>query len=347
MGHMPITRSSRAGAAIAVLALAAPVATAAADGLPLPVEDSPSGVLSHDGASRYLSVTLADRTAVLAQDAVSGEVRSRAELRGRFGIPLVAYDSTAGGVSADGRTLVLIRPRRAFPRRDTTLAVMSTRRGLRLRRIVRLHGDFSYDALSPDGGSLFLINYLSPTDPTQYRVRVYDLARNRLEPKPIVDPREAPDEMNGFPVTRVSSRDGRWAYTLYDGAGKHPFIHALDTRERKAVCIDLEGAPFAPGTDPYTLRLALAGGGSRLDLRRKGALVATVDTATLRVRSGAIALAAAGAVPRATGNPAGPDPLWPGIAVALVAAGLLGRRIARRPARRHSGEEVVVTEIVR
>jgi hypothetical protein len=113
-------------------------------------------------ASSSISPRTFSRTAVLAQRAAGGAGRSRAELRGRFGIPVVAYDSTAGGVSADGRTLVLIRPRARFPRTDTTFAVMSAKPLLRLRRIVRLPGDFSYDALSPDGNSLFLINYISP-----------------------------------------------------------------------------------------------------------------------------------------------------------------------------------------
>ena len=299
-GMSPTSRSrARAAATIAALALVAPTATAAADGLPLPVEESAGGVLSHDRSSRYLSVTLGDRTAVLAQRA-GGVVTGRVDLRGRFGIPVVAYDSTAGGVSADGRTLVLIRPRARFPRRQTTFAVMSTKPRLRLRRIVRLPGDFSYDALSPDGRSLFLINYISPQDPTQYRVRVYDLARNRLDPRAIVDPREPPDAMNGLPVTRVSSPDGRWAYTLYDGAGKHPFIHALDTRDRKAVCIDLEGRAFAAGTNAYDLRLAVADRGARLDVRRQDALVATVEAATFRVRTGRVS---GGAPPRPPRRP--------------------------------------------
>ena len=170
----------------------------------------------------------------------------------------MAYDSTAGGLSTDGSTLVLINPRRGFPRATTTFAIFSARmRSLRLRQILRLRGDFSYDALSRDGRSLFLINYISPTNPTQYRVRVYDLARNRLDPKPIVDPREAPDEMNGFALARVTSRDGRWAYTLYQGTEGKPFIHALDTRDRKAVCIDLDD-PALAGGNPYELRLLSA-----------------------------------------------------------------------------------------
>ena len=159
---MSTVRRSLTGAAAAALALALPAAPAAAAGLPLPVEESPSGVASPGGASRYLTVTLGGRTEVLAQRAATGDVTSRLQLRGRFGIPLVAYDATAGGVSADGRTLVLIRPRAGFPRRTTTFAVLSTHRWLRLRKTLRLAGDFSYDALSPDGRSLFLVNYVSP-----------------------------------------------------------------------------------------------------------------------------------------------------------------------------------------
>jgi hypothetical protein len=317
---MTTASMSRAGAAVVALALAAPAAPAAADGLPLPVEDSPSGVLSPDGASRYLSVTLGGRTAILAQRAAGGEVTGRAELPGRFGIPLVAYDSTAGGISADGRTLVLIRPRSGFPRKLTTFAVMSSKPVLRLRRIVRLRGDFSYDALSPDGRALFMINYIAPRDPSKYRVRVYDLVRNRLEPAPIVDPRESPDAMNGIPVTRAMSPDGRWAYTLYDGQGHRPFIHALDTRDRKAVCIDLDDPAFK-AVNAYDLRLATAGGGARLDVRRKGAIVATVDTATFRVRGGEAARVAIRADAANVNRPWSVPP-WSALAAALLAGGL-------------------------
>jgi hypothetical protein len=329
--------------ALAVAGLAAP---AAADGLPLPVEDSPSGVRAPDGASRYLSVALAGRTAVLAQRTAGGAITSRADLRGRFTIPLVAYDSSAGGISGDGRTLVLIHPRTGFPRRETTLAVMAVRPRLRLRRIVRLHGDFSYDALSPDGRSLFLINYTEPRDATKYRVRVYDLARGRLDPTPVVDPREPPDEMSGFAVTRAASRDGRWAYTLYARPDGTPFIHALDTRDRKAVCIDLEGPAFAGG-DAYGLRLALAAGGARLVVRRKGRSVATVSTATFRVRPAAAPRAAA----RARDGSGMP---WPvPVAVAVLAAALLAGLVARRrrrasvrdaPADAHQHEERVLVD---
>ncbi len=319
--------SAAAALALALCGVTAPQAHA--DGLPLPVENSPTGVRSPGGAVRYLAADAGGRTMVVSQSVRGGRVRSAAMLRGRFAIPLVAYDGSAGGITADGRTLVVIRPRASFPRSATTFAVFDTRPRLRLRHRFTLPGDFSYDALSPDGRALFLINYLSARDPTRYRVRVYDLVRRRLDPKPIVDPREPPDAMNGLPMTRVTSRDGRWAYTLYDGAGKHPFIHALDTSERRAVCIDLRGSAFA--RDPGKLRLRLAGDG-RLDVARKGgAVLATVDRRTFRVRAVAATAAKAGSGGGATQGLAA---VLAGIAAALLvlAAGAHRLRVRRRVA---------------
>ena len=112
---------------------------------------------------------------------------------------------------------------------------------LRPRAVITLRGDFSFDALSPDGRWLYLVQYLSRRDPSRYLVRLYDLKTHRLRPEPIIDPNEVGDVMRGMPVTRSSSPDGRFAYTLYDGAGEHPFIHALDTVEKSARCIDLHG----------------------------------------------------------------------------------------------------------
>jgi hypothetical protein len=43
--------------------------------------------------------------------------------------------------------------------------------------------------------------------------------------------------MTGEPYARAMSPDGRWAYTLY--GGEETFVHALDTEQAEAVCIDL------------------------------------------------------------------------------------------------------------
>ena len=60
-------------------------------------------------------------------------------------------------------------------------------------------------------------------------MRAYDLVRGRLLHAPVVDPRETDEKMRGNPISRALSPDGRWAYTLYDGGGGTPFVHALDT----------------------------------------------------------------------------------------------------------------------
>ncbi len=179
-----------------ICAAAAPAPTARADGLPLPVDASASGVVFEPANLRFVTAEAERRTTVIAQGAASATVLGSTILEGSFTVPLVAYDGSAGGISADGRTLVLVRPRRRFPRAQTLFAVLDHRarsaKRLALRRTIRFEGDFSYDALSPDGRWLFLIHYVSRRDPTRYRVRVYDLRKGRLAPEPIVDPRESP-----------------------------------------------------------------------------------------------------------------------------------------------------------
>jgi len=216
--------------------------SARADGLPVLDEN-----LAWFGAStpamkgvRYLTFPARKGTVLAKVDMTTGQVMRSRFLRGRLSVPLVAYDGSSAGLSANGKTLVLIKPRRTFPRAATTFTVLATRR-LDSKRTFTLRGDFSFDAISPEGRWLYLVEYLAPRDPARYLVRLYDLERRRLLSDPIIDPREVGDVMRGMPVTRANSPDGRFAYTLYDGAGKHPFIHALDTVEKSARCIDLHG----------------------------------------------------------------------------------------------------------
>ena len=226
--------------------------TATADGLPvLGVDVGATGVASAARDTRYVTLPAGSRTIVARVDPSGGRVLASRSVNGTFTIPAVAYDGSAGGLSADGRTLVLIEPRTSFPRARTTFRVLAAPQ-LRPRRVVKLRGDFSFDAISPHGTFMYLIQYTVPTDPSRYLVRAYDLHTYRLLSSPVVDPRELTDKMRGSPLTRASSPDGRWAYTLYDGAGGTPFIHALDTTRRTARCIDLD---TLTGTDLSQLRL--------------------------------------------------------------------------------------------
>jgi hypothetical protein len=78
--------------------------------------------------------------------------------------------------------------------------------------------------------------------------------------------------MSGTPLSRVMDADGRWAYTLY-ASEEHPFVHALDTERRTAVCIDLD----IHGGEALDMR------GDRLDVLGGEQVLASIDTSTHRV----------------------------------------------------------------
>jgi hypothetical protein len=254
---------------------------ARADGLPvLGVDVGASGVVTLSGQARYVTIPAGKSTVVARVSQGGGRILASSLLPGTFTIPAVAYDGSASGLSGDGRTLVLIEPRVSFPRPETTIAVIDARQ-LSARAIVTLHGDFSFDAVSPRGSLLYLIQYTSASDPTKYSVRAYDLAAGRLLTAPIIDPRERGEKMRGQPLTRATSAEGRWAYTLYDGAGKEPFIHALDTSTRSARCIDLDALA---GTDLTRLRLKLDNSHHLLSVTRGSEPTLNVDLRSFRVR---------------------------------------------------------------
>lgn len=190
-------------------------------------------------------------------------------------MPIIAVDGTTDGVSRDGRTLVLATPTGG---RRTEFALIATKT-LRLRRLT-LPGSWSFDAISPDATALFLIEYSGTGSNASYRVRAYDLAARRLLPTPVVDRTIGEKLMRGQAVTRATTSDGRWAYTLYARANHEPFVHALDTVRRKAFCIDL---PIdSRKAEQMELRLRLRAGRT-LEVRSGQDTVAAVDTRTFVV----------------------------------------------------------------
>jgi len=293
-------------------------AAASGDGLPvLGIDVGTQGVAARTAPVRYVTLRGAGETIVARTARVGGRVLRFATVPGTFTIPAVAYDGSSSGLSADAGTLVLIEPRTGFPRARTTFAVMDARR-LRLRRVIDLRGDFSFDAISPGGRTLYLIQYTSRFDPTKYSVRAYDLSAGRLFRAPVVHPHEHGDEMRGSPLTRATSPGGRWAYTLYDGGGMTPFVHALDTARRRARCIDL---PVLAGRrDLSQLRLGVEPGGVSLTVRTPQRTLAVVDLASFRVVAPAVG---------ASGGDRDARLLAAVLAVASASALALGRRRLR------------------
>lgn len=307
------------GIALCALGLCAPAAASAAGGPVAPVQ-GPPGISAVGGHVRYVTIDAGRNTIVERVDAASGAIRRSLHLAGRFGVPGAAYDGSTTGLSADGRTLVLARFTAAWPSRRTALVVLDTP-SLRLRDRIALHGYFTVDAISPSGRWLYLIHYTSVAA-NHYEVRAYDLATRRLTPRPIVDPRDRTEKMEGTPIARRVSRDGRWAYTLY--AGRSPFVHMLDTARLTAVCVDL---PSWMGTDLSSTQLALSRDGRALELRSNGVTDAVVDTRTFVVRRPApvaIARPPERAVRHGSGGP------WAFVLAAVAALGAAGIATAAR-----------------
>jgi hypothetical protein len=265
------------------LAAAAAVGIAAADGGPSPgTFTGGPGVLGSRGEIRYVALGGARTTTVAAVRVRDGRVLRYTSIKGWFGVPLVANDGSAGGLSADGRTLVLATwAGQPSARTVSRFAVLATRT-LRLRHAIVLRGSYSFDAISPDGSTMYLIQYLSSANYTDYRVRAYDLAGGELVPGAIVDKREPAEQMQGSPVTRAPGRGGSWAYTLYSRSVDNAFVHALDTAHRSAVCVDL---PWRVDLGT-TVRMSLSADGTQLVLRQPAiGLLAQIDTTSFRVKA--------------------------------------------------------------
>ena len=273
-----------------LLVLGGATSRAAADGLPVPMDGFAVTTTIAPGGEgpRYATVPAGEDTQLLRIDQDGGDVTGTRAINGDFTIPLVALDGTSAGLSADGTTLALITPRtsfRRFPREETSFLIVDVEQTERLgpREPLTLRGDFSFDALSPDGRTMYLVEYTSP-DYNDYAVREYDLTRGRLLKEPVQFSHEvAPGEMRGLPMARATSPDGRWAYTLYNGGGRardEAFIHILDTVDSVSHCINL---PDISGREAWNVQLELPPGGGALNVRRGGRVLASMHTKTYAV----------------------------------------------------------------
>ena len=235
------------------------------------------GVVSHDGKVRYLALRAGGGTLVEAVATRGGAVRHTRFLKGAFGVPLVAYDGSTGGLSRNGRRLVVYTPSSGAKTRFVVLDP----RTLRVRSRFALNGDFGFDALSPDGSLMYLIQIKGgPNGGLDYDVRALDVGTGRLYPGSIVDRREPDEKMTGIPMTRVGSDDASWAYTLYSRSGGGAFVHALHTTAREAFCIDVK---LGIADDQLShVRMRVRGGA--LLLRLHGKTIATIDTRTFEVK---------------------------------------------------------------
>ena len=277
----------RATVALAALAFA-PVAVA--DGGPSPQAlEGGAGVTAPSGDVRYVTVPAGRLTTLEAIETYGGTIGNAVSFRGGWGIPAVAFDGTAGGLSSDGSTLVLVpsgigscNPAGCTLIRPTTSFQVIDTKTLHRRQTIKLKGDYAFDALSPNARRLYLIEHASATDVNRYIVRAYDLRRHRLLPEAIADRSQRGWVMQGSPMARATSTDGRYVYTLYTNPGGYPFVHALDTVAATAHCV---GLPWTGDQSPlWTTKLTLRHDGLELAIDTGAAQPAfTIDTVNHRL----------------------------------------------------------------
>jgi hypothetical protein len=264
-------------ATVAALTVVAGVAPAAfGKGTPT-VDKGRVGIVTPSGATRIVATPGRHETVVVRRDARTRVIQHRATIPGRYGVPYVTFRQT-GGLTPDGRLLVLADPYDYPPGQTESEFVILDARRLTVRATIHLKGAFSFDAISPSGATLFLIQHLSARDARRYAVRAYDVRRRQLLAAPVVDKSEPDERMAGYAQLRASDRDGTRVYTLYTHESDPPFIHALNTRRAEAVCIDLP-LPGGPSTGEGT-QLTLSPDGRRLDLVRGSQTLVQIDTRT-------------------------------------------------------------------
>ncbi len=234
-----------------------------------------------NGEVRYLALPASRTTEIQAVDREDGRMLRHMRIQGSWGIPLLAYDGTAEGLFPNGRTLLLAQSLyNGQTLRTTTKFTLVDTRKMKVARRIQLKGAFTFDALSRDGRYVYLIEYMTPEDPSQYRVRAYDLRGGGLLSRIVSDKRSWATDMRGLPIARTWKDS--WAYTLY-GASARPFIHALDTNGITAVCINL---PWKSSPERiWDYRLKVDGDGHLVVRGPNGRALAVIDRQTFRIIS--------------------------------------------------------------
>jgi murein peptide amidase A len=284
-------RQSARGLLCLLLALTTGLATAATSAAKeIGAVGAAQGVVTEQDGTSYRYVTLSPQTKpalTIAEriDMSDGAIDRWWYLRGNYVIPAVAFDGSAGGLSANGNVLALVHFSRAYPPPPTKLAILDTDVYLRHPRRPGQHrpqhaihrlslpGHFDFQAISPNGSKLYLRHYRTHSrGPDDFGLRVLDARSGKLEQRPLGVSGDA-RTLSGLPISGTSSPDGRWAYALYDGDAHQPFLLALDTASGHVIRSDLPGlerlaASLQPSRKhlgfPYLLKLRLDSTGRTL-----------------------------------------------------------------------------------
>jgi len=245
----------------------------------------------------------AGRTQVRQVDISSGATGPALDVAGEWRLPTVGSDPLPVGRSANGSTVVLVPAAEAAYGTESTSRFLVLDEGpqlrLEVRRTIQLTGAFEFDALSPDGSILYVVQHVDSGPGGRYQVRSIQLPTGTMDDTPITDKRFPSEPMAGVPITQIRAANG-WVMTLYRGP-EHPFIHLLSSAEKWAVCIDLPatGAADRAAASDWGL-VETSDGRGILAANESLGLVADVDLDQLTVRrtgriTGSTAAASGGA----------------------------------------------------
>lgn len=206
------------------------------------VRQLPVGTPSPDWTRLYAVVDRGQASSLHVVDPRTNTVQREVQLDGRYELPPATYSGRPGGLSENGEWLVL--QHRNSSAASAHYLVFHTKFD-QPAVPVELNGDFAFDAITNDGHSLYLVEYMS-ADRTLYRVRWYHLASQSLDERVIVDKTSGALSMSGIRLASVSSNSTGFVFSLYVNGRHGPFIHALDTQNGFALCLTLPKVKSTP-----------------------------------------------------------------------------------------------------
>jgi hypothetical protein len=234
------------------------------------VRDSASGALERQlplgtpapDWSRYYTVTpVATSARLSAIDPSSGRTLAQASIPTGYWLPSLGTPGPTAGLSPNGQWLALTDNGSALTGKLVSSFLVGPSSLSGAFKTVHVNGDFSFDALSDTGQSLYLIQKMG--DPNHYQVRLLDVASGTLVAQPVVDKRNAAEPMNGIRGDSAADPLGQYVFTVYARQGG-PFIHALPLDQAYAWCIDLPAKSPSDLEEQVHWSLALNQSGSLL-----------------------------------------------------------------------------------
>jgi hypothetical protein len=209
---------------------------------------------------------------------------STTKVDGAWRLPTIGYDPTPVGLSADGSTLVLVDAGKGAdaPDRTTTrFAIVPYPPGRAAPQVLELPGALDYDTISPNGKLLYVVRHVGDAGSGSYEVHAVDLPSGVMQGPPIVDKRNIDETMAGWPIAQLRDAHGL-VLTLYRGLD-HPFVHALQSAEAWAICIDLPAGGDATSDLDWGLA-ASADGRSLFAVNATRGLAVDIDPSELSAR---------------------------------------------------------------